>query len=56
MSPDAYRLIEDKLLPLALVVGAGFSYWLNLPDAFSGAVAAAGLVAFQVRKSSNPQS
>lgn len=56
MSPNLYRLIEDKLIPLALVLAAGVAYALKLPDGFSGAVAAAGLVAFQVSKPAIPQS
>lgn len=55
MTDDLYRLIEDKLIPLALVLGAGISYALHLPEMYSDAVAAAGLVAFQVRKTASPQ-
>ncbi len=56
MNAALFRLIEDKLIPLALVGLAGLFYWLNLPEMFCGGVAGAGLLAFQVAKTNPPQS
>jgi len=48
MTDPWLKLAADKLIPLLLVVLAGVAYVLKLPDAYCGAVAGAGLLAFQV--------
>lgn len=56
MNEALLKFAADKLVPLALVAMGGVAYLLKLPDAYCAAVAAAGLVAFQIDRKSSPQS
>lgn len=48
MTEELLKLVSEKLIPMILIGMAAWFYHIELPEAFSGAVAGAGLIAFQV--------